>query len=309
MILVVSLACLLTMGCGTGDVTEGRTSSPPASSGTTSDPAPDACLGTAEADRSNMTGAPVWVRFCPGRPGRTTPAEVPSDALTTHLELLDGLVAIEQQVPGDGSCRRGWGRGFRVQIGYADGEVVQIDGRTDPGCAGSLAVGNARVAGPDGLGVYGLLMTAFGLQYADRFGAVESVTPLACPDDPRRPGAVDVDGASAGLDTGWHLGVREPMTMPLPAVRGIVCMWQFGDEDGDPDVRELTVGEAERVRIGLHAIQGGMVDCATTSRPTITAVVEDKTGTRRAVTVIESECSTVVRSNDGFGLGFAWLDR
>ena len=38
-------------------------------------------------------------------------------------------------------------------------------------------------------------------------------------------------------------------------------------------------------------------------------IVVDRTGTRRAVTVIDSECATVVRSDDGYGLGFAWLER
>ena len=99
------------------------------------------------------------------------------------------------------------------------------------------------------------------------------------------------------------------MIMPLPAVRGIVCTWPFGAKNDAPEVRELTGEEAERVRIGLHAIAGGMVDCGSSPRPTYTAVVEDRTGTRRAVTIIDSECSTVIRSDQGYGLGFAWLDR
>jgi hypothetical protein len=77
----------------------------------------------------------------------------------------------------------------------------------------------------------------------------------------------------------------------------------------EPTVERLTSAQAERVRIGLHAIDGGMVDCSGSSDHTYTAVVEDKTGTRRAVTILDSECSTIIRSDGGQGLGFAWLDR
>ncbi len=63
------------------------------------------------------------------------------------------------------------------------------------------------------------------------------------------------------------------------------------------------------MRIGLHAIANGMVDCQGMTAPTYTAVVEDKTGTRRAVTILDSECFTVIRNQDRTGLGFAWLDR
>jgi hypothetical protein len=76
-----------------------------------------------------------------------------------------------------------------------------------------------------------------------------------------------------------------------------------------PQVRDLTAEEAERVRIGLHAVAAGMVDCGGSPEPTYTAVVEDRTGTRRAVTVVDSECETVIRSDEGYGLGLAWLDR
>ncbi|WP_040338345.1 hypothetical protein [Candidatus Blastococcus massiliensis] len=185
---------------------------------------------------------------------------------------------------------------------------MTIAGSTDPECTGRLA-GGAGVGGPDGLGVYGLVMTAFGRQYADGFEDSPREAPLVCPDDPGEPGSVDVDGPSASLDTGYLLGEHAPMVMPLTAERGILCTWPFGAEADEPAVRELTPGEAERVRIGLHAIPGGMVDCEGTPEPTYTAVVEDRTGTRRAVTVQDWMCSTVLRSGGGYGLGFAWLDR
>ena len=103
------------------------------------------------------------------------------------------------------------------------------------------------------------------------------------------------------------------MTMPLTAVRGIVCTWPHGGEEGEPEVRGLAPEEAERVRIGLHAIQGGVAGCAAGPGPVHTAVVEDRTGTRRAVTIDQPQCS-VVRSDrgpfgQGYGLDFAWLDR
>ena len=295
----------LTLACADDEASSGTASE---TSGATSQvEAPDNCVTSAEAARASVDGTPVWARFCPGPDGRTAPAEVPSDALTTHLDLLTGLAAATGE-PGRGEdCRATFGRTYRVQIGYADGGVTQVSGRTDPGCPGTL-LGGSDVTGPEGLGAYGAVMAAFGRQYADAFDPVVPDKPLTCPVDPRKPDSVDVDGPSSGLDTGYHLGRREPMVMPLTAVRGILCTWQHGSGD-EPEVRDLTPDEAERVRIGLHAIFGAMVDCVGSPDPTHTAVVEDRTGTRRAVTIIGSECSTVVRSDDGYGLGFAWLDR
>jgi predicted small secreted protein len=290
--------------------------------------APEACVDADDATRSSVGGTPVWARFCPGPERATTPAEVPSEALTTHLDLLTGLAerAAEDDPVGWPCAALAGGRSYQVQIGYADGAVATITGRTDPDCTGwfggsqedeldGLGVeGGQGVGGPDGLGVYGLLMTAFGRQYADGFEEAPTAGPLVCPDDPGDPDSVSVDGASAALDTGWILGERSPMVMPLTAERGIVCTWPFGADAAEPTVRELTPEDAERVRIGLHAISGGMVDCEASPQPTHTAVVEDRTGTRRAVTIDDSICSTVVRSDrggfgQGYGLDFAWLDR
>jgi hypothetical protein len=307
--LLSSLACLWLTACA---ATEGSTGQTPAPSSRTGPPStvPEACAATADARRRTIVGEPVWARFCPGPDGRTAPAEVPSDALTTHLDLLAGLVELDPTTsPAAARCRESWGRTYRVQIGYDDGRVATIVGHTDPDCAGRLQGGDALVSGPDSLGVYGSVMTAFGRQYADELEETVTKAPLVCPDDPRKPDTVDVDGSSASLDTGYLLGQRAPMTMPLSAVRGIVCTWPFGAEDDEPRVHDLTSEEAERVRIGLHAIAGGMVDCAGSPEPTRTAVVEDRTGTRRAVTILYSECATVIRSDQGYGLGFAWLDR
>lgn len=202
-------------------------------------------------------------------------------------------------------------RTYELQIGYADGRVATIAGGADPECSGRLD-GSGAVGGPGGLGVYGLLMTAFGRQYADAFEDSPSEAPLVCPDDPRDPDGVDVDGASASLDTGYLLGERSPMVLPLTAVRGIVCTWPAGAEDDDPAVRELPAEDAERVRIGLHAMSLGVAGCGAGPGPTHTAVVEDRTGTRRAVTVIDAECSAVRSDHgpgQGYGIGFPWLDR
>lgn len=198
------------------------------------------------------------------------------------------------------------GRTYRLQIGYSDGTVAMVFGQTDPGCAGRLE-GNTDtiVRGPEGLGVYGVAMAAFGKQYAEAF-ATAPEKDLVCPADPRDPGTVEVDGASTALDTGYRSGRRLPMAMPLTAIRGIECTWLPGA--AKPTVRTLSPEQAERVRIGLHAIDHGVVDCMPSpSRPTITAVVEDKTGTRRAVTIVEAECSTVIHGDDELGLGFTWL--
>ena len=276
---------------------------------------PTECLDAADTSRDGVQGTPVWARFCPGSDPYAPLAEVPSDALTTHLDLLAGLV--EQAAgaaPTAPGCEQPWnGRTYEVQIGYADGRVATVAGSTDPRCAGRLPDG-APVGGPDGLGVYGVVMTAFGRQYADGFADSTGTGPLVCPDVPSDPDSVSVDGPSATLDTGYLMGERSPMVMPLTAVRGIACTWPYGAEEADPVVRTLTPEEAERVRIGLHAIRGGMVDCSGTAEPTYAAVVEDRTGTRRAVTIQDWICSTVIRSDpgpsgSGFGLGFDWLDR
>ena len=321
-IVAVVLCCWVLLGaaaCAEGDSAsssasrsdEGRRSgsavtpvqrSPSASVG-----APATCRPSGEAGRGTVAGTPEWVRFCPGANGRTAPAEVPSAALTTHLDLLSGLTESAAGTFQKVGCRADFSRTYRVQVGFADGEVAQISGVTAPGCVGELAGSGAGVRGPEGLGVYGLMMSAFGRQAADSFDPADSGAPLLCPVDPGDPDSVDIDGGSPFLDTGWHLGERAAMVMPLTAVRGIVCTWP--NDESEPAIRKLSAEEAEQVRIGLHAIFGGMVDCAGSQEPTYTAVVEDKTGTRRAVTIIDSECSTVVRSDDGSGLGFPWLDR
>lgn len=276
--------------------------------------APAECLDAADAARDGVDGTPVWARFCPGPERYTAPAEVPSDALTTHLELLDGLAERDA-----GPISAGWpcdelspGRTYELQVGYSDGGVATIAGHTAPECAGTLGGGGA-VAGPDGLGVYGLAMTAFGRQYADGFEDTPGDAPLVCPDDPGDPDSVSVDGASAVLDTGYLMGGRSPMVMPLTAVRGIVCTWAAGVERGEPVVRQLSGDEAERVRIGLHAVPGGTTSCGALGGPVVTAVVEDRTGTRRAITIDDAGCSAV-RSDlgqfgSGSGPGFDWLDR
>ncbi|MBN1096172.1 hypothetical protein JKP76_09080 [Blastococcus sp. TML/C7B] len=311
-VLAGTLACLATSACTAAD------GAPPEAA---PDAGPAACLDPAEATRGSVEGTPVWARFCPGPERHLLPAEVPSDALTSHLELLAGLAERDaEDVPAGWPCHLSSydegaaplladGRTYEVQIGYADGGVTTIVGATDPDCVGRFPGTGAGVGGPDGLGVYGLLMTAFGRQYADRFEDAPAGTPLVCPEDPEDPSAVDRDGASASLDTGYAAGMRAPMVLPLTAVRGIVCTWSPGSSE--PVLRELTEGEAERVRIGMHGILGAIADCGASEEPVHTAVVEDRTGTRRAVTVDDGNCSSVVRGGPGqrFGLGFPWLDR
>ena len=278
--------------------------------------APTECLDAADTSRDGVQGTPVWARFCPGQERYTAPAEVPSDALTTHLDLLAGLEERDvRSTSAEWPCDEASpGRTYQVQIGYADGGVATIAGNTDPTCAGQLSSGGA-VGGPDGLGVYGLFMTAFGRQYADGFEDAAGTGPLVCPEDPGDPDSVSVDGPSAAVDTGYLLGERSPMVMPLSAVRGIACSWPAGVELGEPVVRQLSGEEAERVRIGLHAITGGTASCGADPGAVVTAVVEDRTGTRRAVTVDEPQCS-VVRSDlgpsgsgSGGSTGFPWLGR
>ena len=76
--------------------------------------------------------------------------------------------------------------------------IERITGSADPDCLGRLPDG-ALVDGPRGLGVYGLVMTAFGRQYADGFEASAGAAPLGCPEDPGAPGAVHVDGEEGEL--------------------------------------------------------------------------------------------------------------
>ncbi len=268
---------------------------------------PAACVTPDQATRTSVEGEALWARFCPGPDGLTAPAEIPSDALTSHLDLLAGLTDGAGGGKPEFDCRATFSRTYRLQIGYADGAVGQVKGSSGPLCIGKLGSRGSFVHGPDGLGVYGAVMAAFGMQYADGFEATPAEESMVCPREPRNPDSVDLDGASATLETGIRYGRPEPMVMPLTAVRGVVCTWK--NEGDEPTMRDLSAEDAERVRIGMHAIYGAMVDCAISPDPTYTAVVEDKTGTRRAVTILESECSTVIRSDGGYGLGFPWLER
>ncbi|WP_183092633.1 hypothetical protein [Nocardioides stalactiti] len=307
-VLLVPALLAMLVGCqDDGSTASGpvRTGEPAEGAVPTPHAAPPDCVAAQEADRGDLAGEPTWVRFCPGPDGLTAPAEVPSDALTTHLDLLSGLTAAVGDPGLD--CRRGFSRTYRLQIGYDDGEVAQVSGPTGPTCLGTLRGAGWSVGGPDRLGVYGVVMAAYGRQYADGFDASAPGDPMTCPEDPQRPDSVDRDGASTALETGYRYGRPDPMVMPLTAVRGILCTWSFGA--AEPVVRDLSAEEAERVRIGMHAIYGAMVDCGMSRGPTHTAVVEDETGTRRAVTIVESQCSTVIRSDDGYGLGFPWLDQ
>lgn len=270
--------------------------------------APAECVERGEATRTTIEGEAVWARFCSGPDGLTAPAELPSDALTTHLDVLGELTDHVGTTDGDDRCRRSFNRTYRLQVGFADGEVVEVSGTTSPSCAGTIRGQDlTSVRGPADLGVYGTVMAAFGQQYSDGFDPAPADEPLVCPDDPRDPDSVNIDGASAALETGIRYGRPEPMVMPLTAVRGVVCTWPYGEEV--PTIRDLSPEDAERVRIGMHALHEAMVDCSGSPDPTYTAVVEDKTGTRRALTIIESECSTVIGSDGRFGLGFDWLDR
>ena len=115
--------------------------------------APATCLPSAEAGRGTIAGTPAWVRFCPGANGRTAPAEVPSVALTTHLDSLSELTESAAGVSQKVVCRAGFSRTYRVQVGFADGDVAQISGVTDPGCVGTMAGSGAGVRGPEGLGL------------------------------------------------------------------------------------------------------------------------------------------------------------
>ncbi|GAA5153377.1 hypothetical protein GCM10023340_35330 [Nocardioides marinquilinus] len=283
--------------------------SPTVSEPTGGDTAPPACLPAAEVGRTELGGDAVWARFCPGREGFTIPAEVPADALTSHLDALDDLLLVaDRSQPRD--CYPLSSRTYRLQVGYADGTVAQISGPTDPTCLGRLDGAEGRVSGRPGLGVFGTVMAAFGEQVAEMLPALPAVDrpALACPADPRNPASVDSENPAVRVPA-WNLGTRAVMNAPATAVTGILCRWPVGEEAVQPTVTRLTPGQAERVRIGLHAVAGGMADCAGSPRPTYTAVVEDASGTRRAVTMIDSECGTVVGGSNGYGLGFPWLDR
>lgn len=196
--------------CGTSDPVPSSTAAKPRATVE----APDACSASADARRGTIAGTPQWVLFCPGETGLTAPAEVPSDALTTHLDLLSGLTELPADAAHEDDCRPESSRTYRVQVGYADGQVAEIKGATDPGCVGTTGGSRTPVRGPEGLGVFGAVMSAFGQQYADSYDATAPEAPLVCPVDPRKPDSVDVDGFSADLATGWHLGERSSMGMP-----------------------------------------------------------------------------------------------
>ena len=285
---------------------------------------PERCRPAVDVDRRSLDGRIDWARFCPGASGRTAPAHVPVAPLVSRLRLLEAITPGRQPIGGAAvsdegipyGCRPGSGRTFRLQIGYADGRVAELRGHTDPGCTARFAGAAARAAdsqvrGPAGLGVFGIAMLAHGRQTADRLEAAEEpvgdLPALSCPPSPRFLESVVEDGASVGRVEGGRTERSGAPRMPASAVRGIACSWAFRQQTGAPAVRDLTAREAERVRIGLHAVDPSLADCVIRPEPTTVAVVEDAFGTRRAI-AIDDSCAGGV-SGSTYGTGFAWLDR
>jgi len=92
---------------------------PEVSTDTAASSVPEQCLPAAKARRGDLQGAPVWVQFCPGVEGLTAPAEIPSDALITHLDSLEALGV--DDLPATGRCRARFSRNYRLQVGFSDG--------------------------------------------------------------------------------------------------------------------------------------------------------------------------------------------
>ena len=84
LVVFLSLASLGLAACNTTEGSGELASAPETQTPLSGEPARAACIDTDGATRDSIAGTPVWARFCPGPEGHTAPAEVPSDALTTH---------------------------------------------------------------------------------------------------------------------------------------------------------------------------------------------------------------------------------
>ena len=107
--LLLSVSCVGMTGCTDLEGSDGQAPAPPVQTESSPGPAPEACLDAAEATRETVKGTPTWAMFCPGPEGRTAPAEVPSDVLTTHLDVLAGLSKSVKATPLRSQQRHGAG--------------------------------------------------------------------------------------------------------------------------------------------------------------------------------------------------------
>jgi hypothetical protein len=127
--------------------------------------------------------------------------------------------------------------------------------------------------------LFAVVLAAYGAQYDARFDPVDDPDQLTCPTDLLDPGETDHNGPSGTM-------APNDITMPLTPTRGLLCT-SSGEVPLDADA-------AERVRVAIQSIPGGDVsDCGGSDDPSYAVVLEDKTGTRRTISVDGSHCNTI----------------
>jgi len=248
------------------------TSAPPS----TDDP-PECRTGTLATHSDLASGTPEFLQFCDPTGHWNGVVRPPREPLTEGLpELLNGWTAEElHECMLDPVSDQ-----YRFQVVYSDGTYAQVIGATG-GCQPVLNADQTTNGTGDEL--FAEVMAAYGAQYDARFDAVDDSEELTCPSDLLEPGETDRDGPSGSI-------APNGITMPLTPTRGLLCS-DSGTGSGEVP---LDADAAERVRVALQSIPGGDVEaCSGGDDPSYAVVLEDRTGTRRTVSVDGSACNTI----------------
>jgi hypothetical protein len=249
--------------------------SPTAPTSPPSSPAGAAACRTGVAARHADLGAgtPEFLQFCEPSGTWNGVLRYPSEPLTDGLsDLLDSWSAEDLH----GCTLDPVSDQYRFQVVYSDGSFAQVMGATG-GCQPVL--NGDQTTNGSGDELFAQVMAAYGAQYDARFDAVDDPDELTCPSDLLEPGETDRRGPSGSM-------AANSITMPLTPTRGLLCT--------SSGAVPLDAEAAERVRVAIQSIPGGDVsDCSGSDDPSYAVVLEDKTGTRRTISVDGSQCNTI----------------
>lgn len=237
------------------------------------------CVDQSDVDSRALRSETVrWVRFCGRDDGQTGIARFPEGALTGEMAaaVVDGWAQPETC---DDDAGPFLGRGFWIQIGYADGQVAQLESSTS--CSGGELV-------------YRNLLSALSLDLASPYEPGGPPLPTTCPDR-LRTDQTNTDGASAELLTGDD-PIAQLSTRPilaLPASEALVCRYTGYRSSLQLDhswVVRSPAAEEMRV-VSLTGYTDGMADCGVDeTRPSYVVALRDKTGTARTFAIDGPEC-------------------
>lgn len=260
------------------------------------DEAPAAAPGTdcvADADASlEETGAAGarWVRFCPlAEEGRAGRARHPQGVVTGDLaaSVADSLWLTQDGRP---TCSADEvpvprpSRLFRIEVGLADGRVVDLTG--DTGCStrdvtlfSQLETTLLMEAGPDA--APGAALPA-PVRCPERFGTT----------------ATNADGPSADqlVDTAQSPWQSTVPLLPGPAASAEVCAYRGAGRQRDLlDQWQVGAPVAETIRAeATLGYRDGQTDCGLQPRATSYVVVlTDATGTARTLALDPTRCATL----------------